>query len=228
MCEFVCTRTRDKGPRRGMLPCISDDVPVSPHICRYLQTRLAVNHRVSPCSLAPGSLADRWTILMALVFFFLFFFLPSCVASRGLCHPIHTLKAAKKTPSLPSQCVNPSPDSVCRGFQETKHFLYCWSRCYWPVRKWSFMALTAAWQGCLLCTGVDWSCNLVARYWADIYDNLSAQTGRISARNERNKSVCWRIRYSALWLGRWTALFGAQLSCVGDMSFFFFIRVNYT
>ena len=162
-------------------------------------------------------------------FFFLFFFFTILCRFQGPLPSNTHLKSCKKTPSLPSQCVNPSPDSVCRGFQETKHFLYCWSRCYWPVRKWSFMALTAAWQGCLLCTGVDWSCNLVARYWADIYDNLSAQTGRISARNKRNKSVCWRIRYSALWLGRWTALFGAQLSCVGDMSFFFFfIRVNYT
>lgn len=35
------------------------------------------------------------------------------------------------------------------------------------------------WQRCLLCRGTNWSCNLDACYWADIYDYLMVQTRSI-------------------------------------------------
>lgn len=188
----VRARTRDKGHVAGCYRASATMFWSRPNICRYLQTTLAVNHRVSLCSLLLR--LPRWQMDLpygsCLFFVFFVFFTVLCWFQRPLPSNTH-LKSCKINPSPPSQRVwIPVLTLFVEDFVGDKALLYCWSRCYWPFRKWSFMASTAAWQRRLLCGGVDWSCNLGARYWADIYDDLSARTGRISTRNGRNKSVC--------------------------------------
>lgn len=108
-----------------MLPCISNDVLVSPqHLSLPANHISGESSGVSLLSPAPApSLTDGPSLWLLFVFCFFCFFLPSCVGSRGLCHPIRTSKAAKSTPPLPvNVCESQSWHCLWRISGETKHF----------------------------------------------------------------------------------------------------------
>lgn len=116
-----------------MLPCISDNVLVSPHICCTCDQITHESLGVSLLSALAHLLTDGPSLWLLFVCFLL---PPLCCCLQG---PLPSNRHLKP----PGQCVNPS-DDVCGGFLETKHSYIAEVSGIGPLRKLSFMLLTAA------------------------------------------------------------------------------------
>lgn len=130
-----------------MFPCISNNVLLLPHIC---STNQITSESLGVSLLAAAALLVTDGPSLWLLFFFFFY---HRVWLLWVFAVQYTPKKRKKSKNI--HCANPLILFVrIRG---DKAPLNCKSQWFWPLRKLSFMVVTAPQQGPLLCRAINWS-----------------------------------------------------------------------